>query len=83
MYLINTMLSLILLVAEMLKIPRVKVEALFLKKIAFVTNKYLVQRMPKDNRKPFKIHSSTPIVACTDFLIFSYILQSFFHDDRN
>ena len=43
MYHMDTELSLILLVSEMLKIPRVKVEAHFLKKLAFVTNKYLVQ----------------------------------------
>ena len=36
-------LSLILLVSEILKIPRAKVEAHFLKKLAFVTNKCLVQ----------------------------------------
>ena len=43
MYRMNTALSLILLVSEMLKIPRVKVEAHFLKKLAFVTNKCLEQ----------------------------------------
>ena len=43
MYHMDTELSLILLVSEMLKIPRVKVEAHFLKKFAFVTNKYLAQ----------------------------------------
>ena len=39
----GTVLSLILLVSEMLKIPRVKVEGHFLKKLASVTNKCLVQ----------------------------------------
>ena len=39
----DTVLSLILLVSEMLKIPRVKVEGHFLKKLASVTNKCLVQ----------------------------------------
>ena len=43
MYLMDTLLSLILLVFEMLKIPRVKVETHFLKKLAFVTNNFLVQ----------------------------------------
>ena len=43
MYRIGTVLSLILLVSKMLKIPRAKVEAHFLKKLAFVTNKYLAQ----------------------------------------
>ena len=42
MYLMDTVLSLILLVSEMLKIPRAKVEAHFLKKLAFVINKCLV-----------------------------------------
>ena len=41
MHRIDTMLSLILLVSEMLKIPRVKVDVHFLKKLAFVTNKCL------------------------------------------
>ena len=39
----DTVLSLILLVSEMLKIPRAKVEAHFLKKLAFVTNKCFAQ----------------------------------------
>ena len=43
MYHMGTMLSLILLVSEMMKIPRAKVEAHFLKKLAFVTNKCLAQ----------------------------------------
>ena len=41
MYRMDTVLSLILLVSEMLKIPRTKVEAHFLKKLAFVTNRCL------------------------------------------
>ena len=43
MYHMGTVLSLILLVSEMLKIPRAKVEADFLKELAFVTNKCLAQ----------------------------------------
>ena len=39
----DTVLFLILLISEMLKIPRVKVEAFFLKKRAFLTNKFLAQ----------------------------------------
>ena len=39
----DTVLHLILLVSEMLKIPRVKVETHFLKKLAFVTNKCLAR----------------------------------------
>ena len=43
MYRMDTVLSLILLVSKMLKIPRAQVEAHFLKKLAFVTNKCLAQ----------------------------------------
>ena len=43
MYRMDTLLSLILLVSEMLKIQRAKVEAHFLKKFAFANNKYLAQ----------------------------------------
>ena len=39
----NTVLFLILLVSGMLKIPRAKVEAHFLKKLAFVTNRCSTQ----------------------------------------
>ena len=39
----DTVLSLILLVSEILKIPRVRVEVHFLKKLTFVTNKCLAQ----------------------------------------
>ena len=43
MYRMDILLSLILLVSEMLKIPRTKVKAHFLKKFAFVTSNCLVQ----------------------------------------
>ena len=43
MYHMDTVLPLILLVSDMLKIPRAKVKAHFLKKLAFVTNKCLAQ----------------------------------------
>ena len=43
MYRMDTVLSLILLVHDMLKIPRAKVQAHFLTKLAFVTNKCLPQ----------------------------------------
>ena len=43
MYRIDIVLSLILLVSEMLKIPWIKVEPHFLKKLAFATNKCLAQ----------------------------------------
>ena len=39
----DTVLSLILSVSQILKIPGAKVEAYFLKKLAFVTNKFLAQ----------------------------------------
>ena len=39
----DTVLSLILLLSEMLKIPKTKVEAHFLKKLDFVNNKCLIQ----------------------------------------
>ena len=39
----DTVLFLIQLVSDMLKIPRAKVEAYFRKKLAFVTNKFLVR----------------------------------------
>ena len=75
----DTVLSLILLVSEMLKYPWAKVEAHFLMKLAFVNNKCLftrcLRKMSKDNRKLFKIHSSTQIVMYTNFLIILHILQ--------
>ena len=43
MYRMDTVFSLILLAFEMLKIPGAKGEAHFLKNLAFVTNKCLVQ----------------------------------------
>ena len=39
----DNVLSLILLVSQLLKIPRVKVETHFLKKLSFVTSKCLAQ----------------------------------------
>ena len=66
----DTVLSLILLASEMLKIQRAKVEAHFLKKLAFVTNRCLAQ-------DAFGIHGCTRIVMCTKFLIIWYILQSY------
>ena len=58
----DTVLSLILLVSEILIIPKTEFEANFLKKLAFVTNKCFPQdafgKCP-ENRKLLKIHSST------------------------
>ena len=34
-------------------------------------------KMFEDNRKPFKIHSGMRIVMYTNFVIISYILQSY------
>ena len=43
MYCMDTVMSLTLLVSEMLKIPKAKVEVNFLKKLAFVTNTCFAQ----------------------------------------
>ena len=51
----DTVLSLILLLSEMLKIPKTKVEAHFLKKLDFVTNKCLIQ----DDFRKFKGQQKT------------------------
>ena len=45
MYRTDSVLSLILIVSEMLKIRKAKVEAHFIKKLAFVTNKCLAQHV--------------------------------------
>ena len=62
----DTVLSLILLLSEMLKIQRAKAEAHFLKKIALVTNRCLAQDAFGER---FKINSSAEILMCTYFLI--------------
>ena len=49
MYQMDTVLSLILLVFEMSEIPKTQVEAHFLKKLNFVTNKCLALDMPSEN----------------------------------
>ena len=81
MYRMDSVRSLIQLVSEMLKIPRDKVEAHFLKLTYFCNQQMFRTRclweISKYNRKPFIIHSSTRIVICTKFLIISYILQSY------
>ena len=76
----DTVLSLILLVSEKLKTPKVKVEAHYLRKLAcsqqlFVT-KYL-RKISKANRRPFKIHNSTQTVMNTNFIFILYVLQSY------
>ena len=53
MYRMDAALSLILLVPEMLKIPRAKVESHFLKKLAFVTNKGLAMKYRKSKTRDY------------------------------
>ena len=84
MYRMDTVLSLILLVFEMLKIPKTKVEAHFLKKLDFVTNKCLAldafgkcPRTTENLSKYTALQLSQYIVMRTNFLIISYILQSY------
>ena len=84
MYRMDTVLSLILLVSEMLQIPKSKVEAHFLKKLDFVTNKCLAldvfgkcPRTTENLSKYTVLQLSQYIVMCTNFLIISYILQSY------
>ena len=84
MYRMDTVLSLILLAFEMLKIPKTKVEAHFLKKLDFVTNKCLAldafgkcPRTTENLSKYTALQLSQYIVMCTNFLIISYILQSY------
>ena len=84
MYRMDTVLSLILLVFEMLKIPKTKGEAYFFKKLDFVTNKCLALdafgKCPSKTENLSKytaLQFSQYIVMCTNFLIVSYILQSY------
>ena len=84
MYRIDTVLSLILLVFEMLKISKSKVEAHFRKKLDFVTNKCLAPdafgkcpRTTENLSKYTTLQLSQYIVILTNFLIISYILQSY------
>ena len=80
----DVVLSLILLVSEMLKIPKTNVEAHFLKKLDFIANKCLAQdafgkcpRTTENLSKYTALQLSQYIVMCTNFLIISYILQSY------
>ena len=84
MYVMDTALSLILLVFEIMKIPKNKVEAHSLKKLDFVTNKGLAldafgkcPRTTKNLSKYTALQLSQYIVMCINFLITSYILQSY------
>ena len=84
MYCMDIGLSLILLVFEMLKIPKTNLEANFLKKPDFVTNKCLAldvfRKCPRTTGNLSKyaaLQFLQYIVICTDFLVISYILQSY------
>ena len=76
MFLMDTVLSLILLVSEMVKIPRAKVEAHFLKKLAFVTNKGLGQdafgKCPRPTENLSK-YTEVRGKLCAQFFLFSRI----------
>ena len=80
-YCTDTVLSLILLVSEMLKIPRPKFEAHFLKKRAFVTNRCLAQDAFEKNvlekQKTFQNTRQHANSYMYKFFIISYILQSY------
>ena len=76
MYGMDTVLFFILLVFEMLKIPKINVEAHFLKKLDFVTNKCLAQdafrKCPRTTENLLKytaLQLSKYIVLCTIFLL--------------
>ena len=84
MYIMDTVLSLILLVFEIMKILKTKVEAHSIKKLDFVTNKDLAldafgkcPRTTKNLSKYTSLQLSQYIVMCTSFLITTYILQSY------
>ena len=84
MHLMDSVLSLILLISEMLKTPKTKVEAHFLKKLDFVTNKCLAQdafRKCPGKTENLSKYTAFPlsqyIVMCTKFLIILCILQSY------
>ena len=65
MYRMDTVLSLILLVFEMLKIPKTKIEAHFLKKLDFAFNKFLAQdalrKCPRTTENLSKIYNITAL----------------------
>ena len=73
MYRMDAVLSLILLVFEMLKIPKTKSEAHFLRNFIYqqMFGARYLRRMSKDNRKPFKIHSITAFTSYSYYLVYS------------
>ena len=85
MYRMDAVLSLILLVSDVLKISKIKVEAHFLKKLNFVTNKCLTRdafekcpRITENLSKSTALQLSQYIVMNTNFLIIAYALDFFY-----
>ena len=74
MYFMDAVLFLILLVSEILKIPRTKVEAHFLKKLAFVTNKCLAQDVfgecPRSTTENLSKHTTVREWLCAQIFLF-------------
>ena len=70
----DAVLFLILLVSEILKIPRTKVEAHFLKKLAFVTNKCLAQDVFGECPRPTENFQNTQQYANGYVHKFSYFI---------
>ena len=68
----DTVLPFILFISEMLKIPSVKVEAYFLKK----RGRRCLRKISKDNRKLFKILSSSPKLSANIFLLFRIFYEA-------
>ena len=70
----DAVLILILLVSEILKIPRTKVEAHFLKKLAFVTNKCLAQDVfgeyPRSTTENLSKHTTVREWLCAQIFLF-------------
>ena len=79
MYRMDTVLPLILLVFEMLKIPKTKVEAHFLKKLDFVTNKCLALdafgKCPRTTENLSK-YTALQLSQYSYVHIFSYLVYS-------
>ena len=76
----DTILSLIPLVSETLKIPRARAEAHFLKKLAFVTNKCLAQDafgIIQEQQKTFQNTQHYVNKYVHRFSYFPYILQRY------
>ena len=71
----DTVLSMILLVSDMLKVPRAKLEANFLKKLTYVTNNYLAHdAFGKCPRTTGNLSKYTVVYVNTYVHKFSYYL---------